>query len=59
MKKTTLQLAEEARTYIGTIRKEVYNGAGNDAISKASQMAQTRLIQLIRALEKEAAHDRV
>ena len=56
MKKTTLQLAEEARTYIGTIRKEVYNGAGNDAISKASQMAQMRLIQLIRALEKEATH---
>lgn len=55
MKKTTLQLAEEARGFIGQIRKEVYNGAGNDAISKASQMAQTRLIQIIRNLEKEDA----
>lgn len=59
MKKTTLQLAEEARAYIGTIRKEVYNGAGNDAISKASQMVQMRLIQIIRNLEKESAHARV
>lgn len=56
MKKTTLQLAEEARGFIGQIRKEVYNGAGNDAISKASQMAQMRLIQIIRNLEKESNH---
>lgn len=55
MKKTTLQLAEEARGFVRIIRKEVYNGAGNDRINHASQMAQTRLIQLVRALEKEAA----
>lgn len=59
MKKTTLQLAEEARGFVRLIRKEVYNGAGNDRISHASQMAQMRLIQLIRALEKEAGHDQV
>lgn len=52
MKKTPLQLAEEARDFVRDIRKEVYNGAGNEAIDKASRMAQTRLIQLIRALEK-------
>lgn len=57
MKKTTLQLAEEARGFIGQIRKEVYNGAGNDAIRKASQMAQTRILQIVRALEKEADHE--
>lgn len=56
-KKTTLQLAEEARGYIGTIRKEVYNGAGNEAIDRASRMAQTRVLQLVRALEKEAGHE--
>lgn len=56
-KKTTLQLAEEARGYIGTIRKEVYNGAGNKSIDRASQMAQTRILQLVRALEKEACHE--
>lgn len=54
MKKTPLQLAEEAREFIGTIRKEVYNGHGGEAIDKASRMAQTRLMQIIRALEKEA-----
>lgn len=57
MKKTTLQLAEEARGYIGTIRKEVYNGAGNEAIDRASRMAQTRVLQIVRALEKEAGHE--
>lgn len=57
MKKTKLQLAEEARGYIGTIRKEVYNGNGNEAIDRASQMAQTRILQIVRALEKEADHE--
>lgn len=57
MKKTTLQLAEEARGYIGTIRKEVYNGNGNEAIDRASQMAQTRILQIVRALEKETDHE--
>lgn len=57
MKKTKLQLAEEARGYIGTIRKEVYNGAGNEAIDRASQMAQTRVLQLVRALEQEVSHE--
>lgn len=53
MKKTTLQLAEEARDFVRDIRKEVYNGHGGEAIDKASRMAQTRLLQIIRALEKE------
>lgn len=57
MKKTTLQLAEEARGYIGTIRKEVYNGNGNEAIDRASRMAQTRVLQLVRALEQEVSHE--
>lgn len=57
MKKTTLQLAEEARGYIGAIRKEVYNGNGNEAIDRASRMAQTRILQIVRALEKEADHE--
>lgn len=57
MKKTKLQLAEEARGYIGAIRKEVYNGNGNEAIDRASQMAQTRVLQLVRALKKGDGHE--